>query len=181
MKQYLKDFICTMWKPLIVAGVAVGGCVYSINNHYYVAMSAFGIVTSVVMCLWVPWLEESFKMRHCSSKKEAVVYAFFEAFLYSYQIAWFGVGLFMVFRLPMMLLHAASGLCYYHYSNKRMKVFWYINHSSWNILASVIPTWLYTGATVNSIRPTLLTVALMLFWGCSLACKIARKKEVKVC
>lgn len=181
MKKYLADFFRTMWKPLVIAFVAVAGTMYSIEKHYYIAMSAFGLVVSVVMCLWVPWLEESFKMRHCGSKKEAIVYSFFEALLYSYQIAWFGMGLFIIFRMPMMLLHAASGECYYHHPTKRMKVFWYINHSSWNIVASVIPTWLYTGTQVSNIRPTGLTIFLMLMWGTSLAFKLARKKEVVSC
>lgn len=178
MKKYLLDFVRVMWKPFFVAVVAVCASVYSINHHYYVAMSLSGLVVSVVVCIWTPWLEEEFKASHSATKKEAVIYALFELLLYSYQVAGFGVGLFVVFRLPMLVLHLASGLCYYHSQSKRIKLFWYINHSLWNIAASVVPTWLFTGSTINTIRPTLLTICLVLFWGTSMLCKIIRKKAV---
>jgi len=178
MKNYLLDFARTMWKPFVIAVAAVIGVMYSVKHHYYVAMSVFGMILSVVMCLWTPWLEENFKLRHSNTKVEAVAFSLFEFMLYSYQAFGVGVGLFILLRLPMLLLHSASGLCYYHYPNRRMKMFWYVNHSLWNIASAIVPTWLYTGTSFSSIRPTTLTVCLMTFWGTSLLFKLFRSKKV---
>lgn len=182
MKQYILDFLKAMWKPFVVAIIAVAGTMYGMKEHLYIFMGICSVILSMVMCLWCPWIEEGFKMAHSSSKLEALAFSALESMLYAYPIFLCGMGfrMFILLRLPMMILHAASGECYYHHPTKRMKVFWYINHSSWNIASSVIPAWLYTGTQVSNIRPTGLTICLMLFWGTSLMFKLIRKKDVVV-
>ena len=179
MKKYLFDFVRAMWKMALIATLSVAGSIWAIKQQNYLWMTVFGGIVVVVACLWAPWLEESFKMTHSDTKNKAFVFGLVEFILYAYQIP-IGFMLFMVLRMPMLILHVASGLCYYHYPNNRMKWFWFINHSAWNAIACFSVNWLYTGNSIATIRPTLFTICVTTFWATSLCFKLFRKKLVEI-
>ena len=179
MKKYIVDFVRSMWL-MAASGIASAyGVFYATQHHHYFAMGIFGIILSVVMCAWAPYLEEKFKMDHSNTKMQALVFGVFEMILYSWQVVG-GISTFLVCRVPMLLMHLASAECYYHSPSKRMFYFWLANHMAWNILACVKPTLLLKGSVTGSVRPTMLTICLMLFWGTSLMFKLVRKKDVVV-
>ena len=179
MKQYLTDLVVAMWKPVSVSIIAATGIWYGANKHWYIFMSACAIIFACVMCAWGPWCEEKFKAAHCSTKAQALLFGVIEFTLYSWQISASPV-VFLICRLPTLMLHSASSLCYYHYNNNRMRWFWFINHSAWNTVACASPVWLYK-LSGKMLVPSALTICVTLFWTTVFMFKLFRKKQVVVC
>lgn len=181
MKQYLKDLAVALWKPILVSIFAIIGTIVGMHKHWYGFMSICAIVLSFVMCLWGPWVEENFKSTHCETKSQALIFGQLEFAIYSWQLVASGSwAVYLICRLPMLIMHSASSLCYYHYNNKTMRWFWFLNHAAWNIVASVRPMWLLS-FNGKSVIPTTLTIVVTLFWATSLCFKLFRKKQSVIC
>ena len=177
MVQYIKDFFKVMWKMAAVSTIAAIGAFYGIKEHQYVLASACGIILTICGVIWAPWIEEGFKLTHSETKGKALVFGFVEMLAYAWQIP-ASLGLWLILRLPTLVMHSASSLCYSHYPNSRMKWFWYINHSLWNALAIINVRWLYTGNNVYNLHPTTFTTCVTIFWATILLFKLFRKKQL---
>ena len=173
MKQYLKDLWHEVKYPLMVAVAASICLIVAIQQKWSsVSINIFGSVVVVVACVWGPFCEEKFKRSHSLTKREALVFGFLEFAVYGWQIMLAGIWGYMWCRIPMLVLHSASSMCYHHYPNsKRVFYFWFLMHSMWNTIGTVRPTWVLM-ISDGKIYPTVFTCALVLLWLISLLCKL---------
>lgn len=177
---YVKDFFKAMWKMAVVSIIAAIGAFVGIKEHMYILASVCSIVLVVCGVIWAPWIEEGFKLKHSETKGKALIFGFVEMLAYSWQIP-ASFGLWVVLRLPTLIMHSASSLCYHHNPNTRMRWFWYVNHALWNAIAIYNVRWLYNGNNIYNVHPTMLTICITLFWTTSFLFKLFRKKQVVIC